>query len=295
MVSMPKMYFIGVTTPESSIHRIFPRWARLAGFDDASLVGADIPVGGPPEAYRSVVTAIRNDPAALGALVTTHKVQIYAHARDLFTDFDADAERLGEISCIVHRGARLSGLAIDTLTAGLALQAVVAEKPFRGEVLIMGAGGAAVALAVHLYREHRPLQVILTDISETRLEQVRRLTAARSVLVSGPEDHDRLIEALAPGSLIVNATGAGKDRPGSPITPRAWFPRDAVAWDFNYRGNLLFLKCAREQGVRAEDGWEYFLHGWSQIMARVLGFALTPELFAAMRKSADAAQKHGAD
>src|SRR5713226_6250607 len=129
---MPKMYFIGVTTSESSIHRIFPRCAGLAGFGDATLVGADIPGGGPPEAYRPVVAAIRDDPEALGALVTTHKVGIYAHARDLFTDFDADAERLGEVSCIVHRGARLSGLAIDTLTAGLALQSVVAEKPFRG-------------------------------------------------------------------------------------------------------------------------------------------------------------------
>ncbi len=283
---MPKMYFIGVTTSESSIHRIFPQWARLAGFEDAALVGIDIPVGGTPEAYRSAVQTIRDDPAALGALVTTHKVQIYAHARDLFTDFDADAERLREVSCIVHRGARLSGLAIDTLTAGLALRSVVAEKPFRGDVLIMGAGGAAMALAVHLYREHQPSAVVLTDVSAARLEQARNLTPARMVRVSAAEDHDRLIEALAPGSLIVNATGMGKDRSGSPITSRARFPRGGIAWDFNYRGNLLLLEYARTQGVRAEDGWEYFLHGWSQIMARVLGFELTPELFAGMRESA---------
>src|SRR5262249_5515856 len=222
---MPKMYFIGVTTSESSIHRIFPLWTRLAGFRDATLAGADIPLGGSPETYRSVVTAIRDGPSALGALVTTHKVRIFEYAHDLFTDFDADAKRLGEVSCIVHRGARLSGLAVDTLTAGLALQSVIAEKPFRGQVLIMGAGGAAVALAVHLYREHQPSQVILTDISAARLRQARHLTAARSVLVSGPEDHDRLVEALPAGSLIVNATGMGKDRTGSPITSRARFPR----------------------------------------------------------------------
>ena len=117
-------------------------------------------------------------------------------------------------------------------------------------------------------------------------ESLRTLTPARTVHVSGAEDHDRLLEAMPPGSLVVNATGMGKDRPGSPITPQARFPREAVAWDFNYRGKLRFLDYARAQGVRAVDGWEYFLHGWSQIMARVLGFDLTPELFAAMREAA---------
>ena len=277
------MYFIGVTTGQSSIHRVFPRWAHLAGRSGGVLVGADIPVGGSREQYRAVVDQIRRGPEAMGALVTTHKVQIYAHARDLFTDFDADAEGLGEVSCIVHRGERLTGLAVDTLTAGLALRAI---GPFSGHALILGAGGAATALAVHLYREYQPVQVTLTDVSGARLEQVRRLTPARCVHVAGAEDHDRLLEAMPPGSLIVNATGMGKDRPGAPLTAGARFPRESVAWDFNYRGELRFLDYARAQGVRAVDGWEYFLHGWSQIMARVLGFELTPELFAAMLEAA---------
>ncbi len=287
---MPRMYFIGVTTGASSIHRVFPQWVRLAGMDGAELAGVDISIGAGPESYRAAVQKIRDDPEGMGALVTTHKVQIYGHARDLFTDFDADAERLGEVSCIVKRGPRLSGLAVDTLTAGLTLRAIAGEAGFRGQALILGAGGAALALAVHLYREHQPAQVILTDISAARLDQVRSLVPARLILVSRPEDHDRLLLDMPPGSLIVNATGMGKDRPGSPITEQARFPRDAVAWDFNYRGELLFLEYARQQGIRAVDGWEYFLHGWSQIMARVLGFELTPALFAAMREAAGAAR-----
>ena len=290
---MRKMYFIGVSTGASSIHRVFPKWARLAGVDDAVLVGADIPLGGSPEQYRAVVSRIREDPQAMGALVTTHKVQIYTHARDLFTDFDADAQTLGEVSCIVHRGERLTGLAIDTLTSALALRDIIGSAPFRGHALILGAGGAGLALAVHLFREHQPARVTLTDISAARLDQVRGLTPAECRLVSAPEDHDRLLEHLPPGSLIVNATGAGKDRPGSPITSRAHFPKDAIAWDFNYRGELLFLEYARAQGARVVDGWDYFLHGWSQIMARVLGFKLRPELFSAMRRIAEATGQGG--
>jgi shikimate 5-dehydrogenase len=79
----------------------------------------------------------------------------------------------------------------------------------------------------------------------------------------------------------------GKDRPGSPVTDDAIFPEGALAWDFNYRGELLFLRQAARQRVKIEDGWELFLHGWSQNMCRIYGFELTPELFARMREVAD--------
>ena len=95
-----------------------------------------------------------------------------------------------------------------------------------------------------------------------------------------------LLASRQPGSLIVNATGAGKDLPGSPVSGQAKFPKDAVAWDFNYRGDLLFLDYAAAQGTRAINGWDYFLHGWSRIMAEVYGFALTPSLFAEMKRIA---------
>jgi shikimate dehydrogenase len=275
------MYFLGVTTAQSSIHRIFPRWTALAGIDGTELCGIDIPVDAPPARYRDAVSTVLNDPHSWGGLVTTHKVHVFRHARDLFTGFDADAGRLGEVNCIVRRTDRLVGLATDTLTAGLALNEIV-KRPFRGSALIFGAGGAAVALAVNLFRHHCPADVILTDISGARLDQVRGLTAARCELVASAEDHDRLVAALPPRSLIVNATGMGKDRPGSPVTAAARFPAGSIAWDFNYRGNLVWLDWARAQAAQAVDGWRYFLHGWSQVMARVYGFELTPELFERM-------------
>jgi shikimate 5-dehydrogenase len=284
---MRRMYFIGVTTAASSIHALFPQWAKLAGIDGSELVGLDIEPGAPPQAYREAIRRLRDDTAAWGALVTTHKTAVYAHARDLFDGFDGDAEALREVSCIVRREGRMTGVAIDTLTSGLALRQVTGNGPFQGEVLIMGAGGAAVALAVHLSRRHRPSRVILTEVSAGRIVEASELAPAECMLVNVPEDHDRILGTMAEGALIVNATGMGKDRPGCPITAQARFPAWSVAWDFNYRGDLLFLEHARAQGIRAVDGWEYFLHGWSQIMARVFGFGLTPELFTAMRDEAE--------
>lgn len=281
-----RMYFVGVSTAASSIQRIFPRWVRLAGVADAVLSSLDIAVGAPPQAYRDAAARMKDDPDCRGALVTTHKVSLYRHAGDLFAAFEDDARLLGEVSCVVCRSGRLQGQAIDTLTAELSLQALLQGERFAGEALILGAGGAGLALAVVLRRHHRPARVILTDVSSGRLREIAGLVDAERVAISTPSDHDRLIESLSPGSLIVNASGVGKDRPGSPVTEGVRFPPRAIAWDFNYRGDLKLLDYARQAGVQAVDGWEYFLHGWSQIMARVLEFELTPELFERMRAAA---------
>ena len=73
--------------------------------------------------------------------------------------------------------------------------------------------------------------------------------------------------------MVVNATGLGKDRPGSPITDAAIFPRNGVAWEFNYRGDLVFLEQATAAKARAPlrvvDGWLYFIHGWTRVIAQV--------------------------
>ena len=73
--------------------------------------------------------------------------------------------------------------------------------------------------------------------------------------------------AMPPGSLVVNGTGMGKDSPGSPITDQGVFPEKARVWELNYRGELGFLHQARRQeAARAlfiEDGWRYFVHGWT--------------------------------
>jgi shikimate 5-dehydrogenase len=282
------MYFLGVSTGASSIQRVFPEWVRLAGLPDAVLNGLDLPVGSPPRAYRDAAARMKADPDCRGALVTTHKVSLYRHAGDLFEAFDADATLLGEVSCVVCRGGRLRGQAIDTLTAELSLRALLRSTSFTGDALILGAGGAGLALAVVLRRFHSPSRVILTDISNDRLAEIAGLADAERVAVTDAADHDRLIASLSPGCLIINATGLGKDRPGSPVTESVRFPPGAIAWDLNYRGDLKLLDCARNAGVEAADGWQYFLHGWSQIMSRVLEFEVTPELFERMRTAAAA-------
>ena len=101
--------------------------------------------------------------------------------------------------------------------------------------------------------------------------------------------------SLPPNSIVINATGMGKDTPGSPITDKGLFPLNGVAWEFNYRGELNFLHHALAQeasrSLKVEDGWLYFVHGWTQVVAQVLHIDLTPEVFARLEKAATSVRK----
>ena len=131
------MYFIGVSTAQSSIMKVFPRWAEALGLD-AALIGMDFPLDSTPSRYREAVAFIKADPLSLGALVTTHKVNLLKAARDLFDDLDPLAVRLGEVSCISKRETKLRGHAKDAISVGCALEAIIEPDT--------GAGAAANCL-----------------------------------------------------------------------------------------------------------------------------------------------------
>ncbi|MFB3883330.1 MAG: shikimate dehydrogenase [Armatimonadota bacterium] len=283
----PTIYFIGVTTKQSSIMRVFPEWARYLGLGDCAIAGMDFAPHDAPEAYREAVSFIKRDHHSLGALVTTHKVDLLRACRDLFGELDPYAALLGEVSSISKRDGLLVGHAKDPITSGLALEAFVPPGHWErtgAEAFIMGAGGSSAALTWYLMKpEHggnRPSRITVANRSAPRLDEMRRLheqlaagIPVEYVHVSKPEQNDSILASLKPHSLAVNATGLGKDAPGSPLTDAAVFPERGFAWDFNYRGNLIFLEQARAQAqarqLHVEDGWVYFLHGWTQVIAEV--------------------------
>ncbi len=285
----PAMIFIGVTTGKSSINNVFPRWAAHLGLGDCELRGMDFPLHDNPAHYREAVDFIKNDPLTLGALVTTHKMDLFAACRDQFDALDPLSASMGEVSSLYKRGGKLHGRAVDPWTVGDSLNAFLPDNHWvqsGAEALILGAGGSAIALTWHLCRpEHgrnRPARVHVANRSEPRLEHLRELHAGWQSGVElvchhvpQPEAADAVTAALPEGSLVVNATGLGKDAPGSPLTGAVRFPERGLVWEFNYRGNLIFLDQARAQekarGLHIEDGWVYFLHGWTRVMTDVFG------------------------
>jgi hypothetical protein len=106
----PRMYFVGVTTKQSSIMRIFPEWSDILGLD-ARLVGFDVPLHAPAATYRGIVEQIKNDPLTRGALVTTHNGWIYflcgwTYVMARIFHFTLSAERFQALS---DAAGRISG------------------------------------------------------------------------------------------------------------------------------------------------------------------------------------------
>jgi shikimate 5-dehydrogenase len=96
----PTFYFVGVTTARSSARRVFPVWMQTLGRPDVQLEGLDFPLHDAPANYRACVEFIKSEPLALGGLVTTHKIDLFDAAYDLFDEVQPDAAALGEVSAI---------------------------------------------------------------------------------------------------------------------------------------------------------------------------------------------------
>ncbi|MBK0418377.1 shikimate dehydrogenase [Leucobacter sp. CSA1] len=281
----PTFYFIGVSTAHSSIRQVFPEWADELGLGEVDFVGIDMPLHAPAEDYRRVVQFFRDDALSVGALVTTHKLDLYQAASDLFDYADPLTVLMDEISCISKRDGELRAHAKDPITAGFAIDAILPPGSWKGRsTFIMGAGGSAIAMAWHLTRPERgddvPREIVVSNRSRPRLESLREVyrqfgteVPLRLVDSPAPADNDAALALMPPGSLIVNATGLGKDAPGSPLSDAGVFPEAAHVWDLNYRGDLVFLDQARaqaeERGLRIHDGWVYFIHGWTRVIAEV--------------------------
>jgi len=297
------MYFVGVTTTKSSIMKVFPLWSNILGLG-AKIEGYDAPIHADAQVYRNIVQHIKDDPLSMGALVTTHKIDLLTACHDMFDWLDPNAQLCNELSGIAKTDGKLQGYAMDPISSGLAWEAFV-EPGYWGrtnaEVLCLGAGGSAVALSVYLInrpnKADRPRKFIVVNRSMPRLESLRELIGTLQTDVEfefihnqDPVKNDAIMAALPPGSMVINATGMGKDTPGSPLTNHGVFPQDGLVWELNYRGELDFMhqaiRQAQTRNLKVEDGWVYFLHGWTQVIAKVFHLNLTPEVFAQLDKAA---------
>ena len=297
----PTFYFLGVTTGSSAGQKVFPRWAEHLGLNGAQLVGVDLPLQADRAAYRAFVQQIKADPLSLGALITSHKIDLMRAAADLFDLFTPAATLCDEISCIYKRGGQLIADVVEIDSFQVALTSWLGAGYFarrRTELLCLGAGGAATALLAYLGTvaalADRPVTFTLVDRDPERLAHKEGLLARlpplnfviKLVEVGAGEPLDGLVTGLPAGSLIVNATGMGKDLPGSPLSEAVQWPLEAAVWELNYRGELLFLHQAGRQmnarRLQLQDGWTLFCAGWAASVGRVFDQPLLGDPFATL-------------
>jgi shikimate 5-dehydrogenase len=219
--------------------------------------------------------------------VTTHKIDLFNACKDMFDYIDPYANLCGEVSCLSKKDGLFQAHAKDPIASGRALDEFVPAghwREARSEALLFGAGGTSVAITLHLLAARkqgdRPSRVTIVDRDRARLDSMRDLhrNLGKEVPVEYVESHDigendEVLAGVPAGSLVVNATGMGKDTPGSPVSDQAKFPENGLVWEVNYRGELDFLRQARRQrrgrDLAIADGWRYFVHGWTSAIAEI--------------------------
>jgi shikimate 5-dehydrogenase len=241
---------------------------------DLRLVGRDLPLDASDDAYRELVAELVRSSDVVGAVITSHKLRLLRAAGDLIGSLDPLAEECGEVNALRKDGGRLAGFARDPVSVGRVVDEIWPEG---AHVVCLGAGGTAVALGRHLLaRPVPPPKVVFADRNAAAAAHLREVLGgwasgrtAVEVLV-GDGTWDALVAASPPGTLVVNATGLGKDAPGCPVSAAVRFPRGATVWDLNYRGDLAMLRYARRDGLVPHDGWSLFNHGWAAALGPIL-------------------------
>jgi shikimate 5-dehydrogenase len=271
----PLVLFIGVRTGGSLIHRVFPAWAAVLG-RRWTLRGVDLAPETSAQRYRRLVTAISDNPAIQGAVVTVHKLRLYRACAGDLGRRDHLADLTHEVNTLTAADGAVSGYARDPLS----LTQILPSMP---NILCLGAGGAATALLVALHQRtaggHPPASTVFADRDPRALDDLQAVAIRLGidpaqlllVPVGDPQDCDQLVADMPRPALIINATGMGKDAPGSPVTDQAPFDPATLAWDFNYRGPLTFLEQAAVRGARTMDGWDYFVAGWAGGLTAIAG------------------------
>ena len=171
--------------------------------------------------------------AFAGANVTTpHKTAVLAFCDEL----DESAERAGSVNTLVVRGGRVHGSTTDGL-------AVVQEVDAQGRhVLVLGAGGAAQAVATALAEAGAALLVVAARDGERAHALVARLHSVfpdREITAA-----DRWSPEAQGGEIIVNATPVIDE-------PLVAFRPEQAAVDLAYRGDgaaTAFVEAARAAG-----------------------------------------------
>lgn len=285
-----RVLFLGVSTGASLVHSVFAHWADCLG-KPLVLESHDLPLNANPEVYRQFVSSMRKGyPGIGGALITSHKAAIFDSAANLFNRITPLALRLGEIGMVYWRNNEMVADANDPLSTQQVGRRLLSESSSwvngSRSAIILGGGGAGVALANTLVTDNiiGCRSIIITEVNRFRIEKLKGLIDSWNSqipiqILQVTNTADDIVANAGLGSLIANATGMGKDRPGSPVSANVVFPERSFIWEFNYRfvkqSSPTFLEIASRQMnqnyLTIEDGWDYFIWGWLGVMSNVLG------------------------
>jgi len=231
-------------------HSLSPAMHQAA-FRAKELNAAYLPWAVTPTCLPDAIRALRSLQNFLGANLTIpHKEAVIP----LLDGLTADAQAIGAVNTIVREGELLRG---DNTDAAGFLASLVGALPrdIKGcSAVVLGAGGAARAVAVGLLRA-----------GCTRLHVYNRTADRAEALAAAVQPHATAAQVsyaplepglrLAPADLIVNTTAVGLHPADPPLFVYESLPDTALVCDLIYRpAETALLAAAHRRGCRTLNG-----------------------------------------
>ena len=219
-----------------------------------------------PDDLAEALKLIRDLDFVGGNLTVPHKIAGCAFVDEL----DDNARQVGAVNTIKLENAKLRGYNTDGKGFARAIRQEFAVDLRDLRVMILGAGGAARAIAFQCAKENCERLVIVNrtvEKGQQLAEELRDYFAGPRVLgpvarlQAIPWEESSIRFQIAHLDLIVNATALGLNRSDpSPIPGRLLAPH-LMIYDTVY-GDIrsAFVSAAVEEGARAANGLAMLLH-----------------------------------
>ncbi len=188
-----------------------------------------------------------------------HKVAVMR-----FMDEIGDVDRaIGAINTVVHDQDRLVGLNTDGPGALKALTDAGVDLTDKN-VLMLGSGGAARAIAFTLAWDNRLARLNLMDIDQAMLAALTAdlKSGTRADIASKVMTDDGLAESMAAADVIIHCTPIGMHpKEDATLVPPSLFRPGQVVFDIVYTPlETRLLADARSKGLQTISGVEMFVN-----------------------------------
>lgn len=222
--------------------------AFAAGGVDARMLPFDVSA----DKLGAVVAALRGDPRYIGGAVTMPHKQAMV---ELLDRVEPEARDIGAVNAIYRDGTRLVGTNTDGAGALAELERLAGGRLGGRRVVLLGLGGAGLAVAAYLARRVTRL-TLLNRAGEKAENFARRLDVGYA-----PWPVDKAL--LSSADLLVNCTSIGHatgDVAVSPLGARtdellAAMPAGSIVYDIIYQpAETLLLARARARGLTTGNG-----------------------------------------
>jgi shikimate dehydrogenase len=235
---------IGWPVSHSRSPRLHGSWLRRYGID-----GAYVPLAIRPDDFAMAVRGLAAAGFAGANVTIPHKLAAFA----ICDTVDDTARRAGAVNTLVFQDGRITGSNTDGwgFVANLRAHGV---DPAAGPALLLGAGGAARAVAAALQDAGAPVTV--ANRTRARADALARDLPGLFVV-----DWERRDAALPDHALLVNTTSLGMEHhPPLAVDLSRAGPGLAVADIVYVPLETPLLAAAKARGLRAVEGLGMLLH-----------------------------------